>query len=269
MQKTPLLILLLVFCLPFGLLAQISPPGLGKANTASWLALGVRQWMDSSHTQQSVTYICFCRISNPDYYDPLKKRAILVINEEYHHQFKKHWQYSLALSYRRQNEYATFAPYEAEDPAIKHEFRLYARLTNVQKNDKWKLNSTLRQEFRKFFDPSFHNHEENFQFRSRLREQVGYKLNKKHQLVLSAEALFSVSKLEKEWNAFEYRESRFCLYHSYSPTTLPFVFNLGYMYNLIGNKALNSVHYIALDVVWEKSFKQAKKETKQLQEYLE
>lgn len=96
--------------------AQISPPGLGLANSASWFAVGVRQELDTLKAWQSVTYIGIGRKSNPDNYNPLAKPAILVMNQEFYHQFHHHWQYSFALSYRRQDEYEKLSPYEHESP---------------------------------------------------------------------------------------------------------------------------------------------------------
>src|SRR5689334_13059308 len=80
--------------------AQISPPGMGETNTASWFAFGVRQSLDSSEKIQSFTYIGLGRISGPTSYNPLKYQEIFVINQEFYHRFHKHWHYSLALSYR-------------------------------------------------------------------------------------------------------------------------------------------------------------------------
>lgn len=245
--------------------AQISPPGLGNANTASWIAIGVRQRLDTANHKQSVTYVGVGRISNPDDENPFKKSAIIVINEEFYNQFHKHWQYSVALSYRRQNEYEDVAPYEKQSNGngLKQEFRVYGRFSYILRTKNWKLVSTYRQEFRKFYTSSFKDWEENYQLRSRFRVQLTRSLdrNKKHNLVASAEALFSISKeSNKEWTDWDYHESRFCFYYSFIPLKSSLVVSIGYMNNLIGKYgSLSDAHYMALDIIWNDPFGNLKK----------
>jgi hypothetical protein len=232
--------------------AQISPPGLGDAHTASWFAIGLRQRLDSANHKQYVAYVGMGRISNPDDYNPVEKNSILVLNQEFYNQFHKHWQYAVALSYRRQYEYESIAPYEKENIPLKQEFRIYSRYSFIWKTNRLKWVTTYRQEFRKFYTEDFQDWVETYQLRSRARTQLTVTLDKYkvHNVVASAEALFSLSKEEGDWNNFAYRESRFCLYYSYAPVTSPLVFNLGYMNNLIGSSSLIDVHYIALDIIW-------------------
>src|SRR6478609_6797214 len=121
-----LVTLVIVFILwNTSLIAQISPPGLGVAHTAQWVALAVRQKLDSANTKQLVSYVGLGRISNPDDYNPVEKSAIFVLNQEFYNQFREHWQYSLALSYRNQREYESVPPYEEGVPSAKQEFRIY------------------------------------------------------------------------------------------------------------------------------------------------
>ncbi|MDB5274003.1 MAG: hypothetical protein JWO58_2370 [Chitinophagaceae bacterium] len=238
--------------------AQISPPGLGNANTASWFAIGIRQRLDSANHKQMVTYIGTGRISDPDNYDPFKKAAILVLNKEFYNLFHKNWQYSVALSYRRQNEYAEDAPYEKQSTGYKQEFRLYGRYSYILRNKKLKWVNTFRQEFRKFDTDKFKDWDETYQLRSRFRTQLTWNIDKRkiHSLVTSAEVLFSISKeLNNGWSDFDYRESRFCLYYSFAPSQSPLVFNVGYMNNLLGKYgALTDAHYMALDIIWNDPF---------------
>ncbi len=241
--------------------SQISPPGLGKAHTADWFALGIRQKLNTIGAKdwQSMSYIGLGRKSNPDNYDPFFKSAILVVNQEFYHQFHNDWQYSFALSYRRQDEYLDNPPYERENPKIKQEFRVYGRLSYVLNTSCLKLVPTFRQEFRKFYTPGFQNVTENFQFRSRFRLQLSVNLNakKSHRIIASSEQLFSISEetTSNTWTAFNYRESRFLLYYSFSPKTLPFILSAGYMNNLVGQKNPYDVHYLAFDIVVENPFK--------------
>lgn len=256
--------------------SQISPPGLGKANSASWFAIGIRQELDTVEGKgwQSMTYAGMGRKSNPDNLNLLQKPSIFVVNQEFYHQFHKNWQYSMALSYRKQQEYDdNHAPYSLESPKFKQEFRTYGRISYNYKLNRIKLVPTFRLEFRKFYTPDFHDFSENFQFRSRLRLQLKVNLDqhKIHRLILSSEQLFSISKKlgANNWTDFNYRESRFSLYYSLSPLKIPLIFNLGYMMNLVGNTKPYVVHYLAFDVIIENPFKLIHREKEKIQENYE
>lgn len=234
--------------------AQISPPGLGKANTASWFALGLKQDFDTIPDKgwQSVTYVGFGSKSNPDNRNPFFKPGILIVNQEFYHQFHKAWQYSLAFSYRRQHEYEDSPPYEHQDPELKQEFRFYGRISYMIKASRIKITPTFRQEFRKFYAPGFADSDENFQLRTRFRLQLAVNLdkNKMHKLVANSEQLFSISKenIPDTWTDFMYRESRFSFFYSISPKALPLIFNIGYMLNLVGRTDPYTVHFLAFDI---------------------
>lgn len=241
--------------------AQISAPGLGKANTANWLAIGVRQELDTITNKgwQSMTYFGFGQKSNPNNNNPFSKPAIYVINQEFYHQFHKTWQYSFAISYRSQDEYLDTAPYEHKPQKTKQELRTYGRFSYIYKTSRIKLVPTFRQEFRKFYSPDFKNTTEDYQLRLRIRLQATLNLdqNKTHRLILSSEQLFSISKenTPNTWTDFNYRESRFSLYYSYSPQALPLIFSIGYINNLVGYKNPYDVHYLAFDIVVENPFR--------------
>ncbi|MDF7817082.1 DUF2490 domain-containing protein [Runella sp. MFBS21] len=245
-------------------LAQISPPGLGTAHTAEWFAIGIRQDLDTTKNKswQSMSYIGLGRKSNPDNFDPFYKPAIIVINQEFYHQFHPHWQYSLALSYRRQDEYLEKPPYSHDNEPLEQEFRVYSRLSYLLQTSRIKFTPTLRQEFRKFYTTHFKNLDEILQLRSRFRLQVTFNLDAKkiHRLIAGSEYLFAVSKktATNAWTNFKYRESRFSLYYSLSPPKIPLVFSMGYMNNIIGVSSPLSVHYAAFDVVFQNPFKRPK-----------
>lgn len=244
-------------CICWNGMTQISPPGLGAAHSASWFAAGIRQDIDSAGNWQSVSYAGFGRKSNPTNYSPFYKPEIFVVNQEFYHTFRKNWQYSVALSYRRQDEYQDSYPFERETPGIVQEFRFYSRLSYVFKTPRIKFVPTIRQDVRTFFNPDFSTPDEVFQLRSRFRMQLTVNLTKtaNHKLITSAEQLFAASQERNEkMGAFNYRESRFCLYYSYSPSRIPVVINLGYMNNLIGNQKPYSVHYLAVDVIIQNPF---------------
>ena len=245
---------------------QISPPGLGNAKTALWVAGGLRNNLDSAGRVQSMSYVGMGRMSDPDNYNLVGKHAILVLNEEVYHQFHPHWQYSLALSYRWQMEYEDLAPYAAADPASKQEFRVYGRYSYSWKNKRFKVAGTARQELRKFFAPDFEDWEESWQLRSRLRGQLTVNLNKGqgHRLTLSAEALASVGMARGAWGAwgrFGYKESRLGVYYTVKPEGGRLLYSVGYMNNVLGKFGdLKGVHYLSLDVVWENPFGGRRKE---------
>lgn len=259
------IVFLCVLCSNF-LNSQISPPGLGVGNTAGWFAFGLRQEFDTLKEWQSMTYVGMGRKSNPDTYDPLFKSAILVLTQEFYHKFDKNWQYSAAFSYRRQDEYFKTAPYNYESPNYKQEYRVYSRFSYIYKTRLIKFVPTIRQEFRKYYSPTFTNINEDFQFRTRFRLQLTVNLdkNKVHKISLGSEQLFSISKnySPNAWTDFNYRESRFTFYYSFSPQKLPLIYSVGYMYNRVGIKQTYSVNYFAVDVIWENPFKlkQRKKE---------
>jgi hypothetical protein len=170
-------------------------------------------------------------------------------------------------SYRKQDEYFKIAPFQHENPNFKQEYRFYSRFSYTYKTSRFKFVPTLRQEFRKYYSPTFSNLSEDFQFRTRLRLQLTVNLdkNKIHKISLSSEQLFSISKnhIPNSWTDFNYRESRFTLYYSFSPQKSPLIYSLGYMNNLVGIKQNYLVNYFAFDIIWENPFKlkQRKKES--------
>ncbi|MBV7532259.1 DUF2490 domain-containing protein [Chitinophaga sp. sic0106] len=238
--------------------AQISPPGLGKANTAFWMALGLRQPLDTAGKVTSLSYIGIGRTSNPTRdADPIHHQAILVLNQEFFHHYRQNREFSYALSYRRQNSYEQVYPYHSADPAFEQEFRLYGRyaLTTSIAQLKWK--NTIRQEFRKFFMPDFQTDEENFQFRTRIKSQLSMPFPGPNHSKLSgsAEVLFSISKEHEpeEWARYGYRETRFTVYYSTHSLHLPFSLDIGYMNDLLGSgHNITDVHYLAVDIIWER-----------------
>ena len=237
--------------------AQLSPPGLGTTQTAFWGAVGVRQQLDAKNT--SVTYVGIGRISDPQGdTNPFKKQSIIVLNQEFYHKLSKRWQYSYALSYRSQNQYSSEEPFEEKSPATHQEFRGYGRLsyTTMLGSVQWK--TTFREEARKFYTPDFETVENDFQLRSRFKTQATVALDSysESSLIGSAEALFSIGNDDTQgWSNFEYKESRFCLYYSYSPDSMPVTFDVGYMNDLIGHgHHIKDANYLAFDIVLENVF---------------
>ncbi|MEO4006530.1 hypothetical protein [Flavobacterium sp. CAU 1735] len=236
--------------------AQLSPPGLGKTKTAFWSAVGVKRKLDSVGKKESMTYIGLGRKSNPDHSGLLENQAILVLNHEIYRNFAPNQQYSYAVSYRRQDNYETKAPYRFED--VEQEFRIYGRYVyTLHLSDQWQWKNTARQEFRKFYTADFNKAAENFQFRSRLKTQLAYNFptKTKQALTLSAEGLFAVSRYngdDKKWSKFTYKEARLGLYYLLQIPKTPLTVDIGYVNNLIkGYRAAKSgVHYLAVDLIW-------------------
>ena len=232
---------------------------MGRAQACDWMAIGLRQDLDTLKKWQSVTYVGMGRKSNPDNENPFYKPALWVFNQEFYHKFRQNWQYSFALSYRQEREYSSWYPYDQATPGTEQEFRIYGRFFYVLKTPRIKFVPTIRQEFRKFYNPDFSNASENFQLRTRLRLQLTVNLDKQkqHRLIGSAEELFSIAENSQPryWSDFAYHESRFNLYYSYSPPKLHLIFDVGYMYNLVGAQNPYGVHYLAFDIIVENPFR--------------
>lgn len=264
LQHLILILLFTVICIHTSV-AQISPPGMGESNTASWFAFGVRQSLDSANKIQSFSYAGLGRISGPQSNNPVKYPDILVLNQEFYHQFHRHWKYSLALSYRNQDEYTDEKSFNDISPLHKQEIRLYGRYIYELKINNLKIVATCRQEFRSFFDPGFNQVNDRYQLRSRFRVQAAFTLDdaRIHRLTGSVEALFSTTQFmmpEQHWSAFQYKETRICFYYSIDPKNSPLIYSIGYMNDLIGKQSMKSVSYLAVDVIWENPFKTFKRE---------
>lgn len=238
---------------------QISPPGLGKANSAFWSAIALRQDFDSLETWQSVTYIGHGRKSNPSDRNLFSKNVIWVFNEEIYRAFGANWRISFALSYRHQSQFDEVDKqfFVSKTQPYEHEFRYYSRLSKTWRFGRFKFVPTLRQEIRRFYEPGFKESDEQLQFRTRFRLQMTANLTKDkvHRIVFGAESLFSGSIYQdKQQHGFGYREARFTLYYSLDPPNFPVALNIGYMNNLIGTTHVSDVHYLCVDLIYDDLF---------------
>lgn len=242
----------IIFCIQSS--AQITPPGLGETNAAAWIAIGVKQQMNTSNSLISTTYAGIGRVSTPNNYNLMEKASIYVINEEISHQFLPHWKYSLAASYRWQDKYESFAPYSHATPYARQEIRLYGRYSYLSNTGNLSFSTTIRPELRFFYNPDFSAYSKNEQFRSRFREKMTWNLNSlKHQkLIATVEFLFAVNKDEK-WEKFSYNDTRFCIFYSINPTE-NLTFDMGYMNDLIGKDFSKDVHYLSVDLILKNPF---------------
>jgi hypothetical protein len=252
---------------------QITSPGIGKNHLASWLAVGIRQDLDSTGRKESMTYVGFGRSSHPNNYNLFQRPSIFVLNEEFHHRFARNWQYGIALSYRRQNEYNQDSPFTPLHPRVIQEFRFYARASYVYELPRMKFAFTAREELRNFFSPTFRAMDQNIELRTRIRAQVKVNLDRRkvHKIEFSIEPLFRTQHRlsTTNWSNFAYTETRFTLFYTLAPKKIPFVFDFGYMNYLVGNAKPSSTHYIGFDIVWNNPFGKPHKNHSRPIEYLE
>lgn len=257
MKKRIIRQLIILCLLPAPARAQINPPGLGRTHTSAWLAFAVQQDLDtiSGRGWKSVTYFGIGRKSNPDSHNPVENPGIIILNQEFKNHFHRNWEYSLALSYRHQDEYKSSPPYEHDEPRFKQELRIYSRFSYLYNGSFMNITPTIRQEFRKFFNPDFTNYSENIQLRTRFRIKFDFPLtgDGRHHLLLFSEQLFSTSQElpSKKWSAYKYTDSRFAVYYSLSPKNTSLTFNFGYMNNLAGTVSPYSGNYFAMDITWK------------------
>lgn len=236
-------------------IAQFSPPGLGKTNSAAWFAVGIKETLSSKKNIESVTFIGMGTISNPNNNNLFHNPSIYVINEEIKHHFKPNWQYSIAASYRWQNKYKATPSFELDYPNARQEIRFYSRLTYISSFHKANYSLSYRPEIRFFYDRNFKLPTETTEFRSRLRGKIDLNINavKTKKIITSAELLFATSKT-LQWSSLTYKESRFCLYYSVAFPTQKLAFNIGYMNNILGKNINKFVHYFAFDVAIKNPF---------------
>lgn len=251
------LLFVFIVCLAFSLktFAQLTPPGLGETRSAFWSAVGVSQKLDEKNT--SKTYFGTGYISGTENNNLLNAPSIMVLNQEFYHRLNSKWQYSYALSYRRQHEYDENFNVPL-DMGIKQEFRIYGRVGYTVALGKVKWTTTLRQEVRKFYTDDFDQVTDGLQLRTRLKTQLFIPLDNdsENTIMGSAEALFAMSKDSNEgWSSPEYKEARFCLYYSYSPESMPVTFDVGYMNDLMGNgHDTSDAGYLAMDIIIKDPF---------------
>lgn len=238
--------------------AQITPPGMGSAETAAWSALGLRQALDAHHRREYLGYVGLGSTSDQHDVNPLAHANIFVFNHELYDRFHDSWQYSLAASYRRQNSEKGVGNSLREERL--QELRLYARFARVWEHARWKALATIRPELRIFSTPSFGPAAEPLQLRLRFKAQLATKLDMRgHQRVLVAAEVLSAIAMGHSpapvWSEFGYRESRFSLFYAFTYDD-HLIIEVGYMNNLIGDqRPLVDVHYLAFDLVWVDPFR--------------
>lgn len=246
---------MILFFISQSVTAQLSPPGLGETKTAFWSAVGVSQKLNEKNT--SLTYFGKGTVSGHIHNDPFNMPSIYVLNQEFYHKLNSQWQYSYAASYRSQHKYIDESNAE-NNFTINQEFRIYGRLAYSIPVGALKWKTTLRQEVRKFYDENFGRIPDGLQLRTRLKSQLQLPLGHSgaNSLTGSAEALFSVTDDDHDgWGSYNYHESRFCLYYSYSPQSLPVIFDIGYMNDLSEHEHhMIDSNYLAVDIIVKDPF---------------
>jgi hypothetical protein len=238
--------------------AQITPPGLGDARTATWAALGFKQSLDASERRQYASYVGVGATSERAPFDPSEHPSIVVFNHELFDHFRPHLQYSVGVSYRRQESFER----KGDTLREKHvqEGRLYGRFSAILERGQFKLVNTLRPELRGFVSPTFGRAEEPMQMRFRVKSQLAVRLDPsgERRLLAAAEALAATSRERRRkarWSALSYRETRLSLFYSMRANDQLTV-DVGYMNDLMSHDAsLTSVHYLAVDLVWIDPFR--------------
>src|SRR5699024_767688 len=150
------------------------------------------------------------------------------------------------------------APDVHDDPRFKQEMRLYGKISYLYKVLNFDITPTLRQEVIKYYTPDFKDYSESLRIRSRFRIKVGLPLdaNNIHRISLYSELVVSVcqSGVSNGWGSFNYSDSRFSVYYSWSPLQVPFSIDIGYMYNVVGKEPEYTGNYLGIDFVLKNIF---------------
>jgi len=236
--------------------AQISPPGLGETNSASWLAIGLEQDLGKENSITSTTYFGLGRMSTPENHNLFNKQAIYVLNEELAFRFKKKWKYAFAFSYRWQNNYQSTPPYARDNPNGRQEIRLSSRLTYLNhKHTYIDYSFSFRPELRFFYNPDFMPAPKDMQIRSRFRGKLAFNLNslETHRLITTAELFFSTTR-NTHWSRIDYQEARLCFYYAVTLPKQKLELHLGYMNNLRGKSIINGVNHLVINIILKNPF---------------
>ncbi|MDW8333595.1 MAG: hypothetical protein RMM53_05200 [Bacteroidia bacterium] len=198
-------------------IAQVAPPAMGGRHFGSWVALALRQSLDSLAKRRIIVYAGNGRISVPGGANPLARQGIFVTNAEYFHRLHPKHQFSIAFSHRFQNEYRD-PPAGSGQSSLRQEYRLYGRWFFDLFNDRRaQLSLALRHEWRLFVSPSFVFEREVFQPRWRIRAEAAAHLDSKlkHRFSFRVEQLFAASFFaDRPPTKFAYRETRVSAFYS-------------------------------------------------------
>lgn len=238
--------------------AQIAPPGLGSNTRANvWMAVGLKQNLDSVGKWSSSTYLGFATQSSVDNVNVFERMGIFIVNESIQYRFGRGWNTSGTISYRRQQEYTETTPYQPKSNPFRQEMR-YAIGVSKNWDTKWELD--LKQEFRKFYDPGFRDWKEPTIWRTRLKVQRRFTLKNipDWSVNTAVEMLISAGYLTKEqhWESYAYKETRVTCFLNYQPSGSHVSYHIGYMIDLLHENRLEKpVHYVSLNILFNNLFR--------------
>ncbi|MCS7073531.1 MAG: hypothetical protein NZ108_03600, partial [Bacteroidia bacterium] len=237
-------------------------PGMGNTTVGVWGAFSIRQ--DISPLVYSISYAGIGYQSKPNSFNPTEQFAIWILNQEIYHKFHQNWQSSFAVSYRGQNQYRAEKPFFAANPSFLREGRVYARLSYLTHHNRFHLAGTLRQEYRRFWNPNWSIPNRHSALRSRFRGQLSYALNQKEtaKIISGCEVLFShdfVSIPSSQPTQFRFTETRTAFYYSQTIKKLSTILNIGIMLQLVKEPQIKVRFYPSIDIQWRNPFPNRKK----------
>ena len=189
---------------------------MGALRSASWMAVGYAQRLDTAGAWQWSGYLGHGRSADPSHASPLHRPAILVIDQLLTRRLDAHWQVGLGASFRSQWRYAAQEPFGLLDP-VRDEERFHARIVLKLPVRGWRIQMAAKEEFRRFCTPDLLPWGQDIEWRSRFKVQAEHALGhgSRRKVVLSAEELFATDHQRggaDHWSPMTYRESRIAAY---------------------------------------------------------
>lgn len=235
--------------------SQTAPSALGDIHLAKSLSVGINQDVKSNFGNwKYFSYISnswFSKSENDGFFD---KQGIFIYENEMKNKMSNQNEISFGTSYRNQNVYTQNIN---SDKLIKQEFRFYSRYSYNLKISKMDLSISLKQEFNKYFTENFKSYSESLRIRPRFRIKISLPIDKiaNHKISLFSEQLFSTSLTNtSKWSKFQYNDSRFSIFYTYTNQKIKYNLSVGYMYNLIGIDEFKDGNYLTLNLIFKNPF---------------
>ena len=250
-------ILLIPFC---NLQGQITPPGMGETNTASWVAVGTLHHLDKSEKISLLNYLGLGSISEMSSMNPFHRVAIYVVSNELKYKFNKNWNAAIGTNYHWQNIAVKSDAYSSDGLTGKQEIRIFTKLSYVYNKQAIKCTVTVRPEYRSFYNPDFSSYTEVNQFRLRLKGASSIPLNaqKTQKLIVGVEFLGASSK-HLNWEAFQFKDCRMSIYYSLTFPESNIKLDIGYMNDLSSKGNIKDASYLGLNLLFLDLFKRNEK----------
>lgn len=235
--------------------SQTAPSALGDIHLAKSLSVGINQDVKSNFGNwKYFSYISnswFSKSENDGFFD---KQGVFICENEMKNKMSNQNEISFGTSYRNQNVYTQNIN---SDKLIKQEFRFYSRYSYNLKISKMDLSISLKQEFNKYFTENFKSYSESLRIRPRFRIKISLPIDKiaNHKISLFSEQLFSTSLTNtSKWSKFQYNDSRFSIFYTYTNQKIKYNLSVGYMYNLIGIDEFKDGNYLTLNLIFKNPF---------------